>query len=137
MWRDGEPWEKGYTWSNTHLGEWVFAGPELGWHRRDTTILSEHRAFVAQRPEMVVDDPPCTDTTPSRWYMARAMRTVERRGRMMETWGMSKEDSRAAQPMSRQIEEWAERRMRNVAKTYVTKVDSNATLRKNDPGHYL
>ena len=55
---------------------------------------------------------------------------------MTETLGMSQEDSRSAQPMSRQIEEWAERRMRNVAETYVTKVDSNAELQKNDPEHY-
>ena len=49
---------------------------------------------------------------------------------------MSQEDSRAAQPMSRHIEEWAERRMRNVAETYVTKADSNASLQKSDPEHY-
>ena len=132
----GEPWERGCTWSTDHLGEWVFAGPELGWYKRNTTSLLEHKAFVAQEPEMVIDDPPCTDTTPSRWYMARAMRAVERRGRMKETWGVSQEDSRAAQPMSRHIEEWAERRMRNVAETYVTKVGSNASLQKSDPEHY-
>ena len=91
---------------------------------------------MAQEPEMVIDDPPCTDATPSRWYMARAMRAVERRGRTKETWGVSQEDSRAAQPMSRHIEEWAERRMRNVAETYVTKADSNASLQKSDPEHY-
>ena len=90
---DGEPWEKGYTWSTHHLGEWVFAGPALGWYMRDTTSLAEHRAFVAQEPEMVIGDPPCTDTTPSRWHMARAVRAVERRGRMKETWGVSQEDS--------------------------------------------
>ena len=69
---------------------------------------------------MVIDDPPCTDAIPSRWCMTRAMRAVERRGRMKETWGVFQEESKAAQPMSRQIEEWAERRMCNVAKTYVT-----------------
>ena len=47
---DGEPWEKGYTWPTHHLGEWVFAGPALGWYRRDTTSLSEHRKLVAQEP---------------------------------------------------------------------------------------
>ena len=52
------------------------------------------------------------------------------------TWGMSQEDSKAAQPMSRHIEEWAERRMRNIADTYITKVDSNASLQKSDPEHY-
>ena len=54
--------------------------------------------------------------------MARAMRAVEMRGRMRETWGMSQEDSKSAQPMSRHIEEWAERRMRNIVDTYITKV---------------
>ena len=77
---DGKPWEKGHTWSTQHLGEWVFAGPALGWYRRDTTSLAEHRKLVAQEPEMVIDDPPCTDTTPARWHMARAMRAAERRG---------------------------------------------------------
>ena len=62
---DGEPWEKGYTWSTQHLGEWVLAGPALGWYLRDTTSLSEHRKLVAQEPEMVIDDSPCTDTTPA------------------------------------------------------------------------
>ena len=38
--------------------------------------------------------------------------------------------------MSRRVEEWAERRMNNVAETYVPKVDSNASLQKSDPGHY-
>ena len=46
----GEPWEKGHTWTTNHLGEWVFAGPELGWYRRDTTSLSEHRACVGLQP---------------------------------------------------------------------------------------
>ena len=55
---------------------------------------------------------------------------------MKETWGVSQEDSRSAQPMSRHIEEWAERRMRNVSETYVTKVDSNASLQESDPEHY-
>ena len=132
----GEPWEKAYAWSTDHLDEWVFVGPELGWYRRDTICLSEHRAFLAQEPEMVIEDPPCTDTTPSRWYMARAMRAVERRGGLNETWGVSQEDSRAAQPVSKHIEEWAERRMRNISEMYVTKVDSNASLQKSDPEHY-
>ena len=52
---------------------------------------------------------------------------------MKETWGMPQEDSRSAQPMSRRIEEWAERRMRNVSEMYVTKVDSNASLQESDP----
>ena len=59
---------------------------------------------------------------------------------MEEACKMPQEDSKAAQPVSRQIEEWAERRMRNVAKTYITKVDSNASLQKSDPeqhGPYL
>ena len=47
---DGEPWEKGQSWPTQHLGEWVFAGPGLGWYRRDTTSLSEHRKVVAQEP---------------------------------------------------------------------------------------
>ena len=57
---------------------------------------------------------------------------------MKETWGVlsHQQDSKAAQPMSRHIEEWAERRMRNVAKTYATQVDSNASLQKSDPKHY-
>ena len=71
---DGEPWEKGYTWSTHHLGEWVFAGPALGWYRRDTTSLSEHRKLVAQEPEMVIDDPPCTDTTPCLLYTSPSPR---------------------------------------------------------------
>ena len=133
---DGEPWEKGHTWSTHHLGEWVFAGPALGWYRRDTTSLSEHRKLVAQEPEMVIDDPPCTDATPSIWHMARAMRAAEKRGRMKETWGMSQEDTKSTQPVSRQVEEWAERNMRNIAKTYITKVDANALLQKSDPEHY-
>ena len=133
---DGEPWEKGYTWSTHHLGEWVFAGPALGWYRRDTTSLSEHRKLVAQEPEMVIDDPPCTDATPSIWHMARAMRAAEKRGRMKETWGMSQEDTKSTQPVSRQVEEWAERNMRNIAKTYITKVDANALLQESDPEHY-
>ena len=55
---------------------------------------------------------------------------------MRETLRMSQEDSKAAQPMSRHIEEWAERRMRNIADTYITKVDSNASLQESDPEHY-
>ena len=55
---------------------------------------------------------------------------------MRGTWGVSQEDSRSAQPMSRHIEEWAERRMRNISETYVTKVDSNASLQKRDSEHY-
>ena len=39
----------------------VFAGPKLGWYRRDTTSPPEHRAFVVQEPEMVIGDPPYTD----------------------------------------------------------------------------
>ena len=38
------------------VGECAFAGPELGRHRRDTTSLAEHEAFVALLPEMVVGD---------------------------------------------------------------------------------
>ena len=91
---DGEPWEKGQTWPTQHLGEWVFAGPGLGWYRRDTTSLSEHRAFVMQEPEMVIDDPPCIDATPSIWHMARAIRAAERRGRMRGAFlGMSQGSS--------------------------------------------
>ena len=133
---DGAPWEKGQTWPTQHLGEWVFAGPGLGWYRRDTTSLPEHRASVMQEPEMVIDDLPCIDATLSRWHMARAMRAVERRGRMRETWGVSQEDSKSAKPMSRHIEERAERHMRNTADTYITKVDSNASLQESDPEHY-
>ena len=85
---------------------------------------------------MVIDDPPCTDATPSIWHMARAMRAAEKRGRMKETWGMSQEDTKSTQPVSRQVEEWAERNMRNIAKTYITKVDANALLQESDPEHY-
>ena len=49
---------------------------------------------------------------------------------------MSQEDTKSTQPVSRHVEEWAERNMRNAAKTYVTKVDSNASLQKSDPEHY-
>ena len=55
---------------------------------------------------------------------------------MRETWGVSQEDSRSAQPVSRHIEEWAERRMLNISETYVIKVDSNALLQESDPEHY-
>ena len=55
---------------------------------------------------------------------------------MRETWGVSQEDSREARPVSKHIEEWAERSMRNIAETYVTKVDSNASLQESDPEHY-
>ena len=55
---------------------------------------------------------------------------------MRETWGVSQEDSRSAQPVSRHIEEWAERRMRNISETYATKIDSNASLQESDPEHY-
>ncbi len=49
---------------------------------------------------------------------------------------MSQEDTKSTQPVNRHVEEWAERNMRNVAKTYVTKVDANASLQKSDPEHY-
>ena len=88
--------------------------------------------------------PPDNEVSLNRWHTVRHQLIALQRRRLEETHSMFMEDvrweegqeGRRAERIQTEFEQWAQRRMRNVAEPFKTKVDSNKALQESDPTRY-
>ena len=125
------PWETG------HVGTWEYAGPGYGWFRQSHKQTAEQfRSWLDKHPEYVTMAPPDKEVPLNRWHTVRYQLIALQRQRLEETHSMLMEDvrweecqdDRRAERIQTEFEQWAQRRMRNVAEPFKTKVDSNTGL---------
>ena len=132
-------------WETDHVGTWEYAGPGYGWFRQSHKQTAEQfRSWLDKHPEYVTMAPPDKEVSLNRWHAVRYQLIALQRQRLEETHSMFMEDvrweegqdGRRAERIQTEFEQWAQRRMRNVAEPFKTKVDSNMGLQESDPTWY-
>ena len=128
-----------------HVGTWEYAGSGYGWFRQSHKQTAEQfRSWLDKHPEYVTMAPPDNEVSLNRWHTVRHQLIALQRRRLEETRSMFMEDvrweegqeGRRAERIQTEFEQWAQRRMRNVAEPFKTKVDSNKALQESDPTRY-
>ena len=132
-------------WETDHCGTWEHAGPGYGWFRQSHKQTAEQfRSWLGKHPEYVTMAPPAKEVSLNRWHAVRDQLIALQRQRPEETHSIFMEDvrweegqdGRRAERIQTEFEQWAQRRMRNVAEPFKTKVDSNMALQESDPAWY-
>ena len=105
-------------WETDNLGTWEYAGPCYGWFRQShRQTADQFRSWLDKQPKYVTMAPPDKKVSLNCWHTVRHQLISLQRLRLEEI-------------------QWAQRRMRNVAEPFRTKVDSNKALQQSDPAWY-
>ena len=132
-------------WETDHVGTWEYAGSGYGWFRQShKQTVEQFRSWLDKHPEYVTMAPPAKEVSLNRWHAIRYQLIALQRQRLEETHSMFMEDvrweegqdGRRAERVQTEFEQRAQRRMRNVAAPFKTKVDSNMAPQESDPTWY-